>query len=568
MSEADSTPVLEVKISSYYIVGDGLTFDQHYFVVNVTLYPSSLSYFVDRNYVDFVDLDKKISKKFPHTCIPPLPLMEKEVIEKYLNKVATNGKSITPIATAGAQKPKEWFVGSNDHNPLLIPIVNDNFRTINDNNYSNKIDDLTMYLLALLNLHEIVASEELQYFFDEEVSSMQVDIKSLNPLNVHDILLLNNNDSAVTVRKEFQLNIAMKKDQILIWRFSTKYYDIGFSVDFNEETKIVYTRYNSHQQTAMGSLKATEDGTVYLKWDNSYAKLRTKKLSYATRVIKQEDYDIGFGKAMEVQREKRKFLLQRHALKKSVITHASKLSSGVVHTASVVHEENVEERRHIQQLESEIYRLNNEIETLCTDIDTAADEIDDLEAQKIAAEEALLLAEEARDQMSSSWRFTVTQLEALKQEHQQIQQQNSDMKKEKTNYLLQIQALTTALGTKNISIPAIPSASDSDEVSQLHKALENAQLELLALKQRNNQAVMDARTKIRMEMESEIASLKQEYELKYQELKDSLKSEYEEITTGYQALQVRYTEEVQNHAMLKHSISSLVNDSHESSEIK
>jgi len=71
-----------------------------------------------------------------------------------------------------------------------------------------------------------------------------------------------------------------------------------------------------------------------------------------------------------------------------------------------------------------------------------------------------------------------------------------------------------------------------------------------------------------MEMESEIASLKQEYELKYQELKDSLKSEYEEITTGYQALQVRYTEEVQNHAMLKHSISSLVNDSHESSEIK
>lgn len=568
MSEAESTPVLEVKISSYYIVGDGLTFDQHYFVVNVSLYPSSLSYFVDRNYVDFVDLDKKIRKKFPHTCIPPLPLMEKEVIEKYLSKVATNGKSITPIATAGAQKPKEWFVGSNDHNPLLIPIVNDNFRTINDNNYSNKIDDLTMYLLALLNLHEIVASEELQYFFDEEVSSMQVDIKSLNPLNVHDILLLNNNDSTVTVRKEFQLNIAMKKDQILIWRFSTKYYDIGFSVDFNEETKIVYTRYNSHQQTAMGSLKATEDGTVYLKWDNSYAKLRTKKLSYATRVIKQEDYDIGFGKAMEVQREKRKFLLQRHALKKSVITHASKLSSGVVHTSSVVHEENVEERRHIQQLESEIYRLNNEIETLCTDIDTAADEIDDLEAQKIAAEEALLLAEEARDQMSSSWRFTVTQLEALKQEHQQIQQQNSDMKKEKTNYLLQIQALTTALGTKNISIPAIPSASDSDEVSQLRKALENAQLELLALKQRNNQAVMDARTKIRMEMESEIASLKQEYELKYQELKDSLKSEYEEVTAGYQALQVRYAEEVQNHAMLKHSISSLVNNSHESSEIK
>lgn len=566
MSETEVTPVLEVKISSYYIVGDGLTFDQHYFVVNVNLFPSSLSYFVDRNYVDFVDLDKKIRKKFPHTCIPPLPLVEKDVIEKYLSKVTATTKSITPVSTTGSQKPKDWFVGSNDHNPLLIPSVTDNFRTLNDNNYSNKIDDLTMYLLALLNLHEIVASEELQFFFDEEVSSMQVDIRSLHPLNVHDILLINDKDCTVTVRKEFQLNIAVKKDQILIWRFSTKYYDIGFSVDFNEETKIIYTRYNSHQQTAMGSLKATEDGTVYLKWDNSYAKLRTKRLSYATRVIRQDEYDVSFSKAMEVQREKRKFLLQRHALKKCVITHASKLSSGVVHTSSVVHEENDEERRHIQQLESEIYRLNNEIETLCTDIDTAADEMDELEAQKIAAEEALVLAEDARDQMSSSWRFTVAQLETLKQEHQLIQEQNNDMKKEKNNYLIQIQALTSALGTKNISIPALPSSTDSDEVSRIRKALENTQLELLNHKQRSNQALIDARTSIRMEMESEIALLKQEYDSKYSELKLNLKSEYEEIASNYQALQVRYEEEVQNHKALKNSISSLVNSNNQSSE--
>ena len=68
-------------------------------------------------------------------------------------------------------------------------------------------------------------------------------------------------------------------------------------------------------------------------------------------------------------------------------------------------------------------------------------------------------------------------------------------------------------------------------------------------------------------MESEIASLKQEYDSKYNELKLSLKNEYEEIVSNYQALQVRYEEEVQNHKALKNSISSLVNTNVQSSEI-
>lgn len=83
---------------------------------------------------------------------------------------------------------------------------------------------------------------------------MSVDINTLAPLTVHDILLLNEPSSKTVVRTKEEFSFQVKIGQIVIWKFSTEDFDIGFSVLINGESKIAFTRYKSHEKPAMGSL--------------------------------------------------------------------------------------------------------------------------------------------------------------------------------------------------------------------------------------------------------------------------------------------------------------------------
>jgi len=57
-------------------------------------------------------------------------------------------------------------------------------------------------------------------------------------------------------------------------RFSTQYYDIGFSVEMNGAVKVPYTRCASHKAAVCGTLEVTDPSICVLKWDNSYAKCK------------------------------------------------------------------------------------------------------------------------------------------------------------------------------------------------------------------------------------------------------------------------------------------------------
>lgn len=83
--------------------------------------------------------------------------------------------------------------------------------------------------------------------------------------------------------------------------------------------------------------------------------------------------------------------------------------SGITHTASVVHEHAKEDLIKIDELENEIKRSKKEVESCQADLDKAQEELDELEKQK-------LVVEQSRDQMAESWRYTVSQLEQIKQE--------------------------------------------------------------------------------------------------------------------------------------------------------
>lgn len=93
-------------------------------------------------------------------------------------------------------------------------------------------------------------------------------------LNVHDILLLNTPISFCTIRpnkgEEFTFSVSF--EHLIIWRFSTDGFDIGFSVEMNGNPKVPYTRCKSHESIEYGSLEAEAHSLCTLKWDNSYSK--------------------------------------------------------------------------------------------------------------------------------------------------------------------------------------------------------------------------------------------------------------------------------------------------------
>ena len=94
-------------------------------------------------------------------------------------------------------------------------------------------------------------------------------------LNAHDILLLNAPISTCTVRaggKSEDFHFSVPAKHMIIWRFSSENFDIGFSVDLDNKPVVPYTRCKSHEKIIYGSLETSVHSICALKWDNSYAK--------------------------------------------------------------------------------------------------------------------------------------------------------------------------------------------------------------------------------------------------------------------------------------------------------
>ena len=79
--------------------------------------------------------------------------------------------------------------------------------------------------------------------------------------------------------------------KVIIWRFSTKSKDIGFSAEFEGSNVVAYQRYNSHESEITGHLIAPSDGKAVLIWDNTYSKMLNKQLSYIVKIIEGHDYE-------------------------------------------------------------------------------------------------------------------------------------------------------------------------------------------------------------------------------------------------------------------------------------
>lgn len=240
---------IRIDIIDYYYIDKGNYFDQHYYMIQIMI--ENLKYIVDRSYVDFIKLDRLIRKKFPETKIDILLLDAKSEITKLLTKDSylpssynSNKNKITNRRSSITLTRESFNESVFDSNSTSFPIP-----TTNKESFTIKMKILDNYLKSILTKHEIVTSEEFLNFLDEEVRHISsTGVVSLEePLNVHDLLLINTIPSNTIVMKQEEHKYHVPAGHMILWRFQTKHYDIGFSVEMNREIKMPYTRYASHK---------------------------------------------------------------------------------------------------------------------------------------------------------------------------------------------------------------------------------------------------------------------------------------------------------------------------------
>jgi len=494
---------LQVNVVDYFCEGSGQIYNHHFYVCNVLV--EELHWQVDRCILDFVELDRKLRKRYPRCSFMSLPIsasslqalyvelernerlqqqqQQQQQKQKQLQLTPSTEYSDQPMSAgsgggvggvgASLLSTAEGFFGGWGSSARHQSLSQDSpsstgagaggrsdsasgspLEVNNVDHMSNKAEALNKYLQSVMLQHELLVAEELSLFLDQEAATMTTQVAKLEPLSTHDILLLNEPQYKCIVRKREEVTVSVTNNQILIWRFYTQDYDIAFSADLNGETKVSYTRYNSHLAPVCGVLLVDDvvstggylpgesplitdspgkshDGKYRgrlesnssrcsLIFDNSYAKLHTKKLTWAARVVSIEQYHVAKEQAMECQKERRQFELQRHAFRKIAIRIAASRSGVIHHTSSVVTDYIEEEVLEHRELQKSNERLVREVEALSIEKIEAnkarqlaeasivsesqsSAELEQLKADLVAARAATAKEVQAREEAEKKW---------------------------------------------------------------------------------------------------------------------------------------------------------------------
>jgi hypothetical protein len=130
---------------------------------------------------------------------------------------------------------------------------------------------LTLYLVGLTCHHELLTSEAMACFLDQEYTSMFSTIVP-PPLSTFDLALLKVEvNNTIVSRIEEQL-FKVPANHLVVWRFSLENFDIGFTVEVNGKIRLPLTRYRASVAPVCGAIEVPNQSIVALRWNNTYAK--------------------------------------------------------------------------------------------------------------------------------------------------------------------------------------------------------------------------------------------------------------------------------------------------------
>lgn len=429
---------IDVQVSDYYYVQPGKSYDDHFFVLTVCI--EDLKYSVDRSYVDFVELHRRLVKCLPYNNLPELPLKAKDEIEKQiLSSLAAAPLTSSSSSSSGSSSIRESLLTTDkkktssnlSSSSVSYPIPSSSTEAMPS---LKKL--LTSYLSNLLLHDEVLTSDIIFKFFDEEYSSLfQTNIPPL--LTLHDLILINSKEHVNIVNKYEEKFFDVPKNHFLIWRFSTLKYDIGFSIEVNGEVRKKLTRFPSHEREVCGGILIKNDehsiavntsstnasssiprtssalsstssriARIKLKFDNSYAKYHSKELHWSVRIISYEEFQQIKKQVVACYCEKKRYLMQRNALKRALMRNSYRLSCIV---SDWLIEEEYEENenlslRYIQDLNS---NLTSKYEMISQELVIVRNRVQELEEMRKIMKESL-------DNLTLSWKYSINEVENKK----------------------------------------------------------------------------------------------------------------------------------------------------------
>ena len=162
--------------------------------------------------------------------------------------------------------------------------------SLEPNYLRNKQTCLSTFLDSLLSIPEIAASPELTDLLGEEGRKAAKAAAGDGAPSAIGFLLKDHGMQQHTVKakQNFQRQIEVSESgSYVVWEFTTVKLDIAFSATFEGEEVVRYRRYSSMTDPVKGSYTVDAPGILTLSWDNSYSKMRNKKLKYRTAVVDQ-----------------------------------------------------------------------------------------------------------------------------------------------------------------------------------------------------------------------------------------------------------------------------------------
>jgi hypothetical protein len=321
---AGSISSFGVEVVDYACVGDENSYSNHIFTIRVWV--DQLMFTINRTYAAFCEFDAQLRRKYPRTTIQPLPLSGATVYARRASVKVPSG-SVTPDAKSAALDLRASMLGGfQDDTPKgkQKPAVR---RADKAEVISLKKSPLNGYLNSLLTLPEVLLSDNLLYFLDEESPDGQILAAQTKEVSEVDILLADEVPIAKTVLRELKIPMNLDPGSVIVWSFSTKHYDIGFSITFNNAMILPYQRYNSFTEAVSGSIQITDQGKLMLVWDNKYSKMRSKQLSFVIKVFRSDEYEAAKSIASEAAKEKSQKSQQRGLLKRALAQGSKELYS-------------------------------------------------------------------------------------------------------------------------------------------------------------------------------------------------------------------------------------------------
>jgi hypothetical protein len=363
----DSSAFINVEASEYNQLGDTTYYDHHSFTLTIWSQKESLHYQLQRNILSFCDLHARLSKKFQKSTFPDFPFGEALIVymkhmqtssssaSKFMKRMSSfkgasdqgndqissqNGNdlraSIFAIDDGTDASGGTRVDGSSQQKPNNLKITSEIFESDPAIYFSKLKLVVTEYIRNLFKMPEILISEDLKLFLDEEANQgLSLTRKTLTDI---DVALVGEEPTIVTVSssKEHCVNFSGTAGDVVVWSFATKKKDIGFSVLSGKNSTrggddshsddhpnpndvlVPYQRYNSDKHTVSGCVQLTKDQTVLLVWDNSYSKFRSKTLVLVANLTKQEDFEVAQKIAEAKSRDRHRFEQQRVVLSRAL----------------------------------------------------------------------------------------------------------------------------------------------------------------------------------------------------------------------------------------------------------